>query len=709
MAITILGKDVTNISIDEKEVIRISDYLTGDIIFEKVPVNYFYIQNTYSGTNTITITSTSDGNPSEDCFTRVIEYSRDRRIWTAVALAHQVQTTITLNQNDKVYFRNSNGKLNYDNTVEYFYTTFTASESHIVGGNIESLVDYRYIGRINYRFQGTYSSLFRDNTTLTSASGLIMPENNLSAKCMSDMFRGCTALEDAPELPAKTLSKSCYLRMFAECSSLTETPELPATSVQDGVYWSMFRNCTSLVTTHDLELKVLTNDCYNNMFYGCTSLVDAPEIYAQVYGKNSCENMFRSCTSLSSMQVNVDDATATDCTKNWLANVAPTGVFVNDGGFTFQYPSPSGVPQGWLYNPMNYFYIENKYNGTNTITLTTQNSGGNNHHATALEYSKDRLNWSEITLSGTNTISMNSGEKVYFRNTNGYFNERDFYTIFSANKNHNVGGNIMSIIDYTNIGSATLSEYCFFSMFENDTYLKDASNLLMYQDVLQPSCYSYMFSGCSRLVTPPALQATTVAPYCYQRMFQSCTALTSAPALPATTLAVACYYWMFQNCTSLTTAPELPATTLATGCYRGMFGGCTRMTSVPSELPATTLETNCYYDMFSGCYALTSAPIIKATTLAEDCCYQMFNGCSSITTAPTLLATTLEDGCYYNMFRNCSSLTSLTSYADDITATDCLYNWMYGVSATGTFHNLGSATYSTGASGIPSGWTEVNS
>ena len=708
MAISILGKDVTGIVIDEKEVIRISDYISGNIIWEKVPVNYFYIQNTYSGTNTVTITSTSLNTPTEGYFTRTLQYSKDRRVWTTVVLEHQVSTTITLNQGEKVYFRNTNGKLNYYNTVEYFYTSFSASQSHTVGGNIESLVDYRNIGRINYQYSGTYSNLFRDDTALTSASGLIMPSNNLSASCMSDMFRGCTSLTVAPDLPATTLSKYCYRRMFAECRSLTETPDLPAASVQDGVYWSMFRNCTSLTDTHELYLKVLTKNCYNSMFAGCTSLVDAPIIDALVYSESSCEWMFDGCTSLSSMQVYADDASATNSTRDWLRNVAPTGVFVNDGGFTFQYPSPSGVPQGWLYNPMNYFYIENKYNGTNTITLTTQNSGGNNHHATALEYSKDRLNWSEITLSGTNTISMNSGEKVYFRNTNGYFNELDFYTTFTTTRNHNVGGNIMTILDYSNIGSVTLSENCFFSMFENDIYLKDASNLLMYQDVLQPSCYSYMFNGCSRLVTPPALPATTLANSCYYRMFQGCTSLTSTPTLPATTLKDACYYWMFQGCTSLTSTPALPATTLATGCYRGMFGGCTRVTSAPS-LPATTLASRCYYDMFSGCTALTSVPTLPATTLAEDCYYQMFNGCSSITTAPTLQATTLEDGCYYNMFRNCSSLKSVTSYADDISAEDCLYNWMYGVSATGTFHKLGTASYPRSASGIPSGWTILNS
>ena len=59
------------------------------------------------------------------------------------------------------------------------------------------------------------------------------------------------------------------------------------------------------------------------------------------------------------------------------------------------------------------------------------------------------------------------------------------------------------------------------------------------------------------------------------------------------------------------------------------------------------------------------------------------------------------------MFKNCASLNSITVYANDISASDCTYSWLLGVASTGTFRNLGSATYSRDASGIPAGWTEV--
>ena len=125
------------------------------------------------------------------------------------------------------------------------------------------------------------------------------------------------------------------------------------------------------------------------------------------------------------------------------------------------------------------------------------------------------------------------------------------------------------------------------------------------------------------------------------------------------------------------------------------------------KLPYTRLEWSCYGALFDGCSSLTTAPELPATTLGKYCYSSMFRYCSSLTTAPELPATTLEKYCCYNMFRYCSSLNSITVYANDISATNCTSNWLSGVASSGTFHNLGTAIYPTGPSGIPSGWTEI--
>ena len=64
MSIVIDDKKITDINISNKNVQKIVDELTGKIIFEKTkPVSneYFYIENTYNGSNTISLKTTIGG------------------------------------------------------------------------------------------------------------------------------------------------------------------------------------------------------------------------------------------------------------------------------------------------------------------------------------------------------------------------------------------------------------------------------------------------------------------------------------------------------------------------------------------------------------------------------------------------------------------------------------------------------------------------
>jgi hypothetical protein len=113
--------------------------------------------------------------------------------------------------------------------------------------------------------------------------------------------------------------------------------------------------------------------------------------------------------------------------------------------------------------------------------------------------------------------------------------------------------------------------------------------------------------------------------------------------------------------------------------------------------------------MFENCPSLVTAPVLPATELAEGCYMGMFKGCTSLTTVPELPATTLAEQCYCNMFYGCTSLNHITCLATDISATDCTYGWVDGVSSTGTFiKHPDMNDWTTGESGIPSGWTVEN-
>ena len=388
-----------------------------------------------------------------------------------------------------------------------------------------------------------------------------------------------------------------------------------------------------------------------------------------------------------------------------------------------------------------YFYIENTYAGENTITFTTAQSGTPNSgtYAKSVEYSTDKKNWNTLTFntSTPQTITVGVGEKLYLRNDSGAFNFYEFvsfYTNINTSQNCVVGGNINTLINYNDADNANLCGYygCFYKLFRNAKNITDASNLIIPSTNILESYCREMFSGCTSLQNAPTLSATTLGRHCYYEMFYDCSKLTSAPELPATTLANGCYSHMFSSCTSLVNAPTLPATTLSPDCYFRMFSSCTSLVNAP-QLPATKLASQCYYEMFSYCKALTTTPTLSTTNLADYCYYGMFQYCNSLTTAPELPATKLTTGCYSHMFSSCTSLVnaptlpattlvnkcydymfggcsklnSITVHAGDISASDCTNNWLYDVASSGTFNNMGFASFKTGASGIPNGWTEV--
>ena len=242
-------------------------------------------------------------------------------------------------------------------------------------------------------------------------------------------------------------------------------------------------------------------------------------------------------------------------------------------------------------------------------------------------------------------------------------------------------------------------------MFANCTRLTASPELPATE--LVKNCYSNMFQGCTSLTQAPALPATTLADWCYRSMFANCTRLTTSPELPATELTGGCYSYMFHRCMNLTQAPVLPSTELAASCYEYMFDDCKSLAVAP-ELPATTLANNCYQYMFAYCTSLTQAPALPATELANYCYTYMFSDCRSLTQAPELPATALTESCYYSMFNGCTNLNYIKCLARDISATNCTKYWLSSTYNTGTFVKHPDATWPSGTSGIPTGWTIEN-
>lgn len=199
-----------------------------------------------------------------------------------------------------------------------------------------------------------YYGMFSECASLATVPSDLLPATTLAHSCYAGMFYHCTSLTTAPELPATTLGVNCYESMFDGCTSLTTAPELPATTLAMDCYQHMFNGCTSL-TVAPPTLPALTvpsgssssYGCYQRMFSGCTSLTSSPIISATTIGEKGMSEMFRGCTNLSNITCLATDISATNCTENWVTNVAASGTFTKAASMSSWTTGANGIPANW--------------------------------------------------------------------------------------------------------------------------------------------------------------------------------------------------------------------------------------------------------------------------------------------------------------------------------------------------------------------------
>ena len=806
ISITIGGKDVNKIRI------------SGEVVWQKevepVDADYFYVENTYSGNNTISVKQTLTGSPDSSLYTKTLQYSKDKTNWSTITLSSTTHN-INLNQGERVYFRGNEGVFNYyanDGAIQAI-TNILGTQSHTIGGNINTLVNYITPNELTLT-QGVFAGLFQNNTTITSAENLTLPPSSdgslptfayylmfsgcsalitspseipatkqghascskmfldctqlktppalkstiLRNYCFTSIFKNCTSLISAPELPALTLASNCYQSAFEGCTSLKVAPQLPATVLADYCYQALFKGCSALTTPPTvipaktapyLSCHRMFNDCvslqsapelspttlgsgayqymfmgcsnlqtapselpaetlelnsYYDMFRGCSQLTTAPTIKAKTFAKNSCRGMFLSCSSLDNLTVYADDNSQNNCTYKWLNGVASTGTLYNNGSATYVTDSVNGIPTGWTEKkPINYFYVKNEYDGTNNVTFRAVRRPTETT-IQQIEYSKDKINWTTETITANIviTIPLEKGEKVYFRNDNGYFSNNltgtsAFRIKIRATQNHSIGGDITTLYNYSYKSGVTMPEGCFRYLFgcdleslnsgntfERNPNLIDASQLILSEKNLSTGCYAGMFMLTTGLINPPqTIDCQSVGVESCHRMFKS-SGITTTPSISAKTIGTNGCTEMFMECNNITTMPTLSATSLGEYCFSYMFSNCDNLGGTIT-LPATTTAKNSYSGMFE--YTAITGATIKAKTLKQNC----------MTT----------------MFKNCSNLNEVTVYATATSPSNLMISgitshWLEGVASTGTFRNLGSLTFETdNVSGVPTGWTVV--
>lgn len=290
---------------------------------------------------------------------------------------------IELTHGDRLYLWIDSTNTNANN---YNKITITGTGKYSVSGNVMSLFNKN----LPESPIPCFESLFKGNTALYDASGLILPGDGqtLPENCFDSLFKNCTQLRYPPKLPGTAILNSyCYSGMFQGCTSLIVAPDINNTQFKNNssneefsymfqgctsliqapnLYFSinsggntcqgmfrnctnlilgpeeircstelccsgMFYNCTSLIKAPKLPNMQLDTDCYNAMFYGCTSLEEAPVLPALELGDNSYFNMFKGCIKLKYIEAhfltNLYDGT-NSATEGWVDGVAAEGVIL---------------------------------------------------------------------------------------------------------------------------------------------------------------------------------------------------------------------------------------------------------------------------------------------------------------------------------------------------------------------------------------------
>ena len=221
-----------------------------------------------------------------------LEYSVNGYSWSELGTK-----TVTFG-GDKGALRLRGKNLNGTSVTRFgnFSTIKFGNDSKVTcSGDIRTLLDYENYKDV-YTGNARFIGLFRNCSSLVTAPEL--PIITLAESCYRDMFENCCNLRIAPELPAIELAESCYFDMFGGCTNLTTAPELPATKLAESCYYNMFSRCTSLTVTPNLPAIILEKYCYGGMFIDCANLIKALQLPATTLAKECYHGMFGGCKKL---------------------------------------------------------------------------------------------------------------------------------------------------------------------------------------------------------------------------------------------------------------------------------------------------------------------------------------------------------------------------------------------------------------------------
>ena len=484
---------------DEK---KYTGTLAGSNYNDIVAGNIYKAEITVASANFLTFTAKNDGQ-SLKMSTAVLylQYSTDGLTWKNLG------TSTVDFVNKQLFLRGKNTSGTNTATISFGKSDVKVACS----GDIRTLVDYTNYTTITNAGNAKFKNLFKDCTVLTSAPEL--PFTTLADECYWNMFYGCTALTSAPALPAESLASDCYRSMFYGCTALTSAPTLPATILAEYCYMEMFKNCKLLAEAPALPAESLAANCYDSMFSRCTSLAEAPALPAESLAEWCYYNMFYGCTSLKE------------------APELPATILAS--------------------NCYNFMFRDCKALITAPITLPAESLAIRCYNSMFL----DCTSLTTAPVLKAKRLSIECCESMFQGCT--------------------------SLAEAPALPATALGASCYRYMFKGCTALTTAP-ITLPAESLALECYRSMFEGCTALTSAPVLPATTLAEYCYAAMFKNCTSLNSVTMLATNIEASSLSIWL-DNVSPTGTFTKAAGVTIKINSSSGIPSGW--IVTQPSELP----------------------------------------------------------------------------------------------------------------------------
>lgn len=191
------------------------------------------------------------------------------------------------------------------------------------------------------------SKMFKGCSNLVSFDNILQC-SSIGVRSCEEMFSGCSSLTNGLKIISENVNDYSFSEMYKGCSSLVKGGELNIDSFGFYSCNSMFEDCISLTEAPLISAtSVNEGSCYR-MFKGCSSLEEAPELFSRVLQSYCYFEMFMNCTSLRYINAHFIEYTSYWNTMNWVYNVGPSGIFIQDKDANWYDVSDHAIPPAWV-------------------------------------------------------------------------------------------------------------------------------------------------------------------------------------------------------------------------------------------------------------------------------------------------------------------------------------------------------------------------